>query len=249
MKPVIGITPSPSLDAQPHGEFRRYVLNEAYASAIAAAGGLPVILPPHAETVSQLLDLVDGLLLSGGADLDPVLYGESPAHPATYGVDPVRDRFELDLVAAAVEDDVPVFGICRGIQVLNVALGGSLVQDIPSEVESTIAHRQQEVGLPADSVGHDVELRDHPVFASLFDGRTLGVNSFHHQSINRVASSLVPVAHASDGVVEAVVRPDSRFVLGLQWHPELMFRRHPEQLRPFAALVAAAAATRLAGAR
>jgi len=249
MKPVIGITPSPSLDAQPHGTFLRYVLNEAYAAAIETSGGIPVILPPQAENIAHVLGLVDGLLLTGGADLDPSLYGATQPHAATYGVDPTRDCFELDLVAAALAADLPLLGICRGIQVLNVALGGSLIQDIPTEVDSTVPHRQQAVGLPADAVGHDIEIGDHPAIAGLFDGEILGVNSFHHQAIDRLASPLVAVAHAPDGLVEAVVRPGSSFFVGLQWHPELMFRRHPEQLRPFAALVVAAAASRLVGAR
>jgi len=245
MKPVIGITPSPSIDAQPHGEFLRHVLNEAYASAVDAAGGVPVILPPRPDNIDRLLDLVDGLLLSGGADLDPARYGESDLHPTTYGIDPTRDRFELALVAAAVEADLPLLGICRGMQVLNVALGGSLIQDIPSRVATTIAHRQHETGLPPDAVGHEVVPSGHPAVAAVFDGSTLGVNSFHHQAIERLAPSLIPVAHAADGVIEAVVRPESRFLVGLQWHPELMYRKHPEHLQPFAALVSAATARRL----
>jgi putative glutamine amidotransferase len=247
MKPMIGITPSPSLDTQPHGQFLRYALNEAYASAIEAGGGIPVILPPQSNNTAELIARVDGLLLSGGGDLAPELYGAIDIHPATYGIEPVRDQFELELVAEAISTDLPILAICRGIQVLNVALGGSLVQDIPTQVESTVDHRQQEVGLPADEIGHDIELGDDPAATGLFDGESHGVNSFHHQAIDRLASSLVVVGTAADGVVEAVVRPESRFVVGLQWHPELMFRRHPEQLRPFAALVAKAAAPQLVG--
>jgi putative glutamine amidotransferase len=246
MKPVIGITPSPSLDAQPHGRFLRHVLNEAYASAVAAAGAVPLILPPQAGNTDALLGLVDGLLLSGGADLAPARYGDHEIHPATYGIDAARDQFELDLVAAAVAADLPVLGICRGIQVLNVALGGTLIQDIPTQVASAASHRQQEDGLPADAIGHEVVVAADPVVASVFDAATIGVNSFHHQAIARLAPSLVAVAHAPDGIVEAVVRPASAFLVGVQWHPELMYRRHPEQLRPFAALVAAAGARRLA---
>ena len=246
MKPVIGITPSPSLDAQPHGTFLRHVLNEAYAAAIETAGGIPIILPPQATAPAQLLGPIDGLLLSGGADLDPTLYGNPDRHPATYGVDATRDRFELDLVAAAVDADLPLLGICRGIQVLNVALGGSLIQDVPSQVRSALGHRQQEANLAAETVGHEVVVIEHPTTTPLLPGPTLGVNSFHHQAIDRLAPSLVAVAHADDGLIEAVVRPESRFVVGLQWHPELMFRRHEAHALPFAALVEAAAVRRLA---
>ncbi len=249
MTPVIGITPSPSLDAQPHGSFRRYALNEAYAAAIADGGGLPIVLPTLIGDIGGILDFVDGLLVTGGADIDPARYGASLVDPTTYGVDDERDRFEIELVSAAIDADLPLLGICRGIQVLNVALGGSLVQDIPSDIASPIIHRQQELGLPADAVGHDIEIGigDYPILRDLFDDGTLGVNSFHHQAIDRVAPSLIPVARARDGVIEAVIRPNARFVVGLQWHPELMFRSHPEHLRPFAALVSTATARRLVG--
>ena len=246
MKPVIGITPSPSLDAQPHGEFLRHVLNEAYASAVEAAGGIPIILPPQPNNTAAIFEVIDGLLLSGGADLDPARYGEPDVHPSTYGIDPLRDRFELDLVAAAVALDRPLLGVCRGVQVLNVALGGSLIQDIPTQIEHPILHRQQAAGLPADAVGHEVAVAEYPIFASVFGAASIGVNSFHHQAIGRLAPSLVATAHAPDAVIEAVVRPESTYCVGLQWHPELMYRRHPEQLRPFASLVLAATARRLA---
>lgn len=249
MKPLIGITPTPSLDEQPHGRFRRYVLNEDYAVAIETAGGVPIVLPPQTEAIEQLLGTIDGLLLSGGADVDPARYGDPAVHPATYGVDEERDRFEFELFHGAVQADRPILGICRGIQVMNVALGGTLVQDVPSEANQPIVHRQQEIGLAADAIGHQVEIVDHPRLPSWMDAGGFGVNSFHHQAIRQLAPSLVPIAFSRDGLVEAVVHPDASFVVGVQWHPELMFRRHPAHLNPFAGLVAAATAARLASVR
>jgi putative glutamine amidotransferase len=133
MKPIIGITPSAQTDMLAHGTFRRYVLSSPYVRAVEAAGGIPLILPPQGGNVESLTQVIDGLLLSGGADINPVRYGESSIHPETYGIDDERDRFELDLFDAMLQREKPVFGICRGIQVINVALGGTLIQDIASQ--------------------------------------------------------------------------------------------------------------------
>lgn len=251
MQPVIGITVGPSVDALAHGTFTRYSLNEAYVAAVAEAGGRPIILPPVPGDPGWLLDLVDGLLFSGGADIDPTHFGDTEVHPATYGIDPARDVFELELVRRAITADVPVLGICRGIQVLNVALGGSLIQHVPDAAPDGggHSHRQQEAGLSADAVGHAVAVVDHPCSQALLLGPTLGVNSFHHQAVRDLAPSLEAVAWSPDGLVEAVVRPASSFVAGVQWHPELMYRRDPVHHQPFAALVAAARAHRLTAAR
>lgn len=249
MPPVIGITPSPSFDDLPHGSFRRYVLPDAYVQAVAAAGGTPLILPLLPDRVADDLQRVDGVLLSGGADVDPARYGDSDRHPATYGVDDERDAFELNLVLAALETDVPVLAICRGIQVLNVALGGTLIQDIPSLPSGgDIGHRQQEAGLTPEAIGHQVTLSpswplSSPPSAAM---NSLGVNSFHHQAIDRLGNRLEAVAVAPDGLVEAVVVPDHPFALGVQWHPELMYHRHSVHREPFRALVAAAEARTLA---
>ena len=146
MPPIIGITPSPIRDQQSHGTFDRYALSVNYVNAVIAAGGMPIILPPQDGDVLPLLDLVDGLLFSGGADIDPASTGMD-VHPTTYHVSPLRDRFEMALMRAALERDMPVLCICRGIQLLNVALGGTLIQHIPDHVETELAHRQQELGI------------------------------------------------------------------------------------------------------
>lgn len=251
-KPLIGITPSPSLDTLSHGTFQRYVLNAAYADAVMTAGGVPVILPFHDDVSASLLDRLDGVLLSGGADVSPNLFGASSVHPETYGVSSERDQFELDLLHRALRRDTPVLGICRGIQVLNVALGGTLIQDIPSEHPSgnPMLHRQQEAGIAANQPGHTVMISEGNILRERIGAASLPVNSFHHQAIDRLATSLEAIAHAADGTIEAVVMADHPFLLGAQWHPELMFVDHPLQLVPFQMLIDAAHAhqTKLAAA-
>lgn len=241
-KPLIGITPSPSEDTLPHGTFQRYVLNAAYANAVIAAGGIPLIVPFQEDTAVPLLERLAGLLFTGGADLDPARYGAAAVHPTTYGVSPARDAFELDLIRRAVAQNTPTLCICRGIQLLNVAFGGSLIQDILTEhvADRPVSHRQQVDGLAAHEPGHSVHLAaGNPLFDHV--GTTeLPVNSFHHQAIDRLAPDLRPIAHAADGIIEAVIIPDRDFVLGVQWHPELMFVEHEAQLAPFLALVTAA---------
>jgi putative glutamine amidotransferase len=246
MKPVIGITPSAQTDTLDHGTFRRYCLAAPYVLAVEAAGGIPLILPPQ-QNASDVLSLIDGLLLSGGPDIDPARYGDTSLHAATYGIDAGRDQWELDLFEAAVDRQTPVFGICRGIQVINVALGGTLIQDVASEHPGSadIGHRQHERGLEDSTVGHMV-VATAPDLLPIFDGDRLGVNSFHHQAVKDLASPLEAVCIAPDGLIEAVAMRDDRSVFAVQWHPELMFQRHPEHLRPFSRLVEAAAARKLA---
>jgi putative glutamine amidotransferase len=245
MKPVIGITPSSQLDTLPHGSFQRYVLSDPYVRAVERSGGIALILPPQHDAVAALLRIIDGLLLSGGPDVDPARYGDSAVHPATYGIDPERDQFEIDLFDGAVAMDVPVLGICRGIQVINVALGGTLIQDVATEHPGAneVGHRQHERGLEVWQVGHSVtaKIDAQPLLTDL----ALGVNSFHHQAIRDLAPRLEPAAYSPDGLIEAVVMPDSPGVCAVQWHPELMFERDEAHLRPFVRLVQAAATRRM----
>ncbi len=246
MKPIIGITPSAQTDTLAHGTFLRYCMSASYVRAIEAAGGTSVILPPQRDAVEHLLAIIDGLLLSGGPDIDPARYGDTYVHSETYGIDPDRDQFEIDLFHAALQRETPVFGICRGIQVMNVALGGTLIQDIGTEHPGAaeIGHRQHERGLKATAVGHEVsavDLTSLPIFGN----NDLGVNSFHHQAIRDLAPDLIPVAHSPDGLIEAVVMRGNSEVFGVQWHPELMFERDDAHLRPFVRLVEAAAKSKL----
>lgn len=246
MKPVIGITPSAQTDVLAHGTFRRYVLSQPYVRAVEAAGGLALILAPQDDAFEQLAELLDGLLLSGGADINPNRYGDDSVHAETYGIDDERDRFELELFDAMLALEKPIFGICRGIQVVNVALGGTLIQDVASEYPSAagIGHRQHERNLQDSDVGHLVTA-SQPDLLPIFENGALGVNTFHHQAIRDLAPDLTPIATSPDGLIEAVAMSSNPAVFAVQWHPELMFQSHPAHLRPFVHFVDAATARKL----
>jgi putative glutamine amidotransferase len=246
MKPLIGITPSLSTDVMPHGTFERFTIASTYVDAVALAGGIPLVLPPQDDNVGSLLGAIDGLLLSGGADLDPSRYGDETVHPTTYGVSALRDRFELELVEAAIVQDVPLFAICRGIQVLNVALGGTLIQDVADQYSPQLQHSQHDAAIEKDEIGHWVDLATDSALATIYGAERIGVNSFHHQAVRDVAPGLVPIARSEDGLIEAVMLRHKRLVLGVQWHPEMMIHRHPAHLEPFRTLVNAAVARKLA---
>jgi putative glutamine amidotransferase len=217
-KPVVGITRCSRLDD--------------YVESVKRAGGEPLVLDPAGDP-SRSLDTVDALLLTGGLDVDPALYGETP-HDTTE-VDAERDRFEIPLSREAVARDMPVFAICRGVQVLNVAAGGSLVQDIPTAVTTDLQHS---IDVPKDHVAHPVRVTPGTRLASSL-GASTAVNSRHHQAVGQVAPSFVVSAVSEDGVVEAIERPGSTFCVGVQWHPE-NFWRTGEFSGLFAAFVDAA---------
>ena len=171
------------------------------------------------------VERLGGLLLAGGGDIDPGYFGQTP-HASFEAAEPGRDRFEIELVKAAIARDLPIFAICRGVQVLNVALGGDLVQDIPTEVNGAVHHDVRE---PRYALAHEVWATKGSRFAQLMgdkltDGESCDVNSRHHQAIRHVAEGLEVVATAPDGVIEAVERPASAFCLGVQWHPENFWR-------------------------
>jgi len=197
-------------------ERNMYYLRPGYWESVERAGGIPVILPPvdSPEGIDHYLEICDGYILSGGDDIDPFYWGQDP-EPGLGEIDPRRDRFEINLVQAIVKRDKPALFICRGIQVLNVALGGTLIQDL----RSSIAHRQR---APRHHPFHDILLEKDSVLYQLLRRETVRVNSFHHQAIAGLAPGLVATARARDGVVEAVEYPAKRFILGVQWHPEAM---------------------------
>jgi putative glutamine amidotransferase len=208
------------------------ILTHDYLVRVREAGGIPVMLPPIGELPAEILDRVDGLLLSGGEDIDPERYFAPPS-PKLGTVDPLRDALELSLAAEAVRRGMPVLAICRGLQVLNVALGGTLIQDLPSECPSDTQHRQE---APSTEGTHPVSLSPGTRLAGIAGTAQLVVNSFHHQAAKDVAPNLQAVAHAADGVIEAVEGREG-FVLGVQWHPEI---QHGEfSLKLFGAFVEA----------
>ncbi len=238
-RPVIGITSSQLVESASHGTFTRHSLTKDYSDAVLAAGGVPIILPFYPEVAREMFDLVDGIIVSGGADLDPALFGDSDVHPETYDIIPARDVAELELTRLAIARDKPLLGVCRGIQVLNVALGGTLYQDVTSQFSDSMAHRQQMLRIAADEPGHDATLASGTQIQRVFGSGSVSVNSFHHQAVKDVAPQLIATGWSGDGLIEAIERPESAFALGVQWHPELMFKRSPQQLTPFVALVEA----------
>jgi putative glutamine amidotransferase len=215
-----------------------HVLREDYVKSVELAGGLPLVLAPGAPAdAADVLAKVDGLLLSGGSDVDPALYGELP-HPKLGAVVRARDDFELALTREAVARDVPIFAICRGHQVLNVARGGTLVQDIPSVVVAGVDHDARSERWERS---HEVRVLQGTRLREILGRETVAVNSFHHQAVDRLGEGLVVSARSSeDRVVEAIEMPDRRFVVGVQWHPESFWNRPDGFGALFRALVLAA---------
>ncbi len=239
IRPVIGITARGSGGG---GGRREIGIPRDYVVAVLQAGGLPALLPapPDPEGAAAIwVRRVDGLLLSGGGDVSPELYGAA-AHPKTCEVVPERDRFEIALCRAAWDRGMPVLGICRGIQVLTVALGGSLMQDIPSESGSELDHY---IRSKPDALAHSITCVPGSRIAACLGGRgEVEVNSRHHQCVAGPApKSLQVTAWAPDGIIEAVESGGGRPVLGVQFHPENLVGGHPEFRGLFSWLVEAAA--------
>jgi putative glutamine amidotransferase len=197
---------------------------EDYLAALERAGARIRELNPGADRLPDALDACDGLVLTGGPDVDPVEYGERDRHP-TVELAPERDAYEIQLARQALARDMPLFAICRGAQVLNVAAGGTLVQDIPSQRPTQLAHSQPE---RRDAFAHDVTVAPNTCLSMLLAGRMehghFAVNSRHHQSVKDPAPGFVVSAEAPDGVVEAIEKPAASFCVGVQWHPENFWR-------------------------
>jgi putative glutamine amidotransferase len=210
---VIGITTYVTPARWSHWHDEAALVPLAYVDAVERAGGRPLLVPPSTNGVEETLGAVDGLVFSGGADLDPELYDQDP-HDETTGVEPERDRAELALLQAALARDMPVLAVCRGSQVLNVARGGDLVQHLP-DVVGDEKHKHT----PGTFADHDISLEAGTRLASLL-GERAPVKSHHHQGFGRVGDGLRVAAHAEDGTIEAVEDPGRRFALGVLWHPE-----------------------------
>jgi putative glutamine amidotransferase len=233
-RPRIGVT----LDADDGA--RRYELPRAYADAVLAAGGLPILLPHAAEAAQAYLALLDGLVVTGGAfDVPPELYGEA-RRPGCGPAKPERTAFERDLLAAALAARLPVLGVCGGMQLLNVVRGGTLHQDLARDAGIT-GHEQPP---PKDVPSHAVAVAPGSRLAALVGPGELQVNSTHHQAVKGVGAGLLVSARAPDGVVEAIELPDLRFALGVQWHPEAVLRHEPRHAALYRGLVAAAGDSR-----
>lgn len=232
--PVIGIT----VDREEAGGYSRFpwlALRENYCTAVARAGGLPLLLPPIVENVEAYLRRLDGIVISGGHfDVDPGLFGATDRHPSVVTKDR-RTAFELALVQAALATETPILGICGGQQLLHVALGGTLIQHIPDEVDDPLPHEQPN---PRSEPGHMVSIADGTRLRSIVGTDTLAVNSAHHQAAADAPAGVVVNATAADGVIEGIEVPGRRFCIGVQWHPEFEISEGDRRL--LAAFVAAA---------
>jgi putative glutamine amidotransferase len=244
LPPIIGITATLKEDVdavaeRPLGRFVRADLD--YIEGVVGAGGAPVVLPAAGDerVAEAVVHSLDGLLLSGGSDLDPCYYGEEPV-PELGVTIPERDSFEMTLVRLALRLGMPIFGICRGMQVMNVALGGALYQDLPSQWEGDVLKHRQDT--PKWQPTHEVSVTHGSYVAEVMGREVVKVNSYHHQGIRVLADGLVVTGRSSDGVVEAVEAVDvsERWLLGVQWHAEAMRGAGPQQESLFEAHVSAA---------
>jgi len=220
-KPVSACTVAVTASIRPEGDTRRVRLTAAYVTALERAGLIPLIVPPlsSAEAASSVLDSVAGLVLTGGEDVDPARYGEK-RHEKVVSVNAARDATEAALVEEARARGTPVLAICRGIQILNVALGGSLVQDIPTQCESTIDHDEEGA---RTSRSHEISIEPGSLIAKAVGTEHCSVNSFHHQSVKRVADGMRVTARSPDGIIEGIESTDEDWwAMGVQWHPEEM---------------------------
>lgn len=229
MVPVIGLTADT--------ESKKLLVKEDYVTSVLNAGGIPVIFPYTTDltTIQALIEQVDGLLLTGGADVDPALYGEEPLLGLGQ-IKPDRDQFERLLVNEALQKDVPIFAICRGNQMLNIAAGGSSFQDINSQIPNIIQHKQF---APRDHLSHSVQIEKNTLLHNILGTDTIKVNSFHHQAVKTFAPGFQISALASDGVIEAIESQNHKFVLGVQWHPGSLTQKDPHAQRLFLSFIKA----------
>lgn len=231
--PLIGITAGNDPKVPEH-----YVLRWDYVHGITAAGGLPVILTPlDGDNQSYALDRLDGLILTGGPDISPELYGAVP-HSLTYSCSPKRDRFELSVAQEALNRDIPILGICRGMQIINLALGGDLIQDISDETGSVIAHNDPK--RPRNVLAHEVKIELDSMLYKIVGQNLLNVNSLHHQAIGKQGENVKITARSMDDVIEGIEIPGLQFAVGIQWHPESLWEQSPAFFALFDAIVKSA---------
>ncbi len=237
VSPLIGVTVS--YIPPKEGPFGTVQIGESYIQAVLQAGGVPVAIPVglSEDNLQDLFARLDGILITGGGDIDPKLFNGLP-HPRVYDIDERRDTLEIRLVQMAVEDQKPFLGICRGIQVINVALGGTLYTDIGDQLPQALRHDHYP-NIPRNYLAHRVALASDSHLAKILGGDLFEVNSLHHQGVCQVAPALRAVGHAPDQLVEAVEISDHPFGLGVQWHPEWL-QEHAPQRQLFQALVRAA---------
>ena len=235
MKPVIGLCFAEAMIAAPG----KLCVNVPYVRALVDAGATPLLIPVTADPsrAAEYIDLIDGLLLPGGQDVTPALYGQDPLPQVSYILEE-QDLMELELLRLAVKKGIPVFGICRGMQLMNVAFGGALVQDIYAQKKATVAHKQ-DIHIRSQAT-HTAKLTEGSLIEQLLGKEPLGVNSYHHQAVDGVAPGFTVSAVAADGIIEAMENPEKN-LYAVQWHPEEMYIRYPRFANLFRHLVETAA--------
>lgn len=238
MRPIIGITCDTYISPPDTSGGRTYdisAVGRKYIDAIEAAGGAPILLPSvsNQEYASRFIDVLDGLLLTGGEDIDPSLYGEEPQW-VLGNQDEAKDQLEFWLIEEALDRNLPIFGICRGTQMLNVVAGGSLYQDVRLFSEEVIKHYQRASGAHPT---HSIEIDPASKLFEIIGERSIRVNSFHHQSVKDIARGFKVTARAKDGIIEALESQNYPFVLGVQFHPEAMWQKHPKMAALFKAFI------------
>jgi len=231
-KPVIAITCDYDCSVS------KIQLYDGYYRAVSRAGGLPFLIAyTGIEDIERILDMVDGILFTGGGDVDPVHFGEAPSSKLG-SINPIRDEMEIELCRKALDKNMPVLGICRGIQLINIAMGGTVYQDLESQWDKgkLIKHWQE----APDWYGiHEVVFKEGSKIHGIMGMMNLRTNSFHHQAVCKPASGFLITGWSPDGVVEAIESVEHRFAVGVQWHPERMWEKDERMLRPFVALVEA----------
>ncbi|MFC7442261.1 gamma-glutamyl-gamma-aminobutyrate hydrolase family protein [Laceyella putida] len=230
MKPIIGMTMSRENE-------KEQILGKGYSDAIIEAGGVPLLIPytTEDEVIIEMSRALDGLLLSGGGDIDPTLFDEEPL-PGLGRIDPDRDEMEIALIEHFISQDKPILGICRGCQILNIALGGGMYQDLPSQKQNLLQHTQR---APRHHASHTITIEENTILHQIYRKTVTKVNSFHHQAVREVLPPLRVSAMARDGVIEAFESESHRFVVAVQWHPEEMVKTDSDTPRLFAAFVEA----------
>lgn len=228
--PLIGVT------TYGRNEENRFESAGQYIDAVRRAGGMPLLLPPGEERAQDLVRHLHGLLLTGGGDIDPQHYGGQP-HDTIYMVDRERDATEFTLARTAIEHGLPTLGVCRGAQVINVVLGGTLYEHLPDAVGDAVPHRAP----PREPIRHGIKVQSRSRLAAIVKELEFRCVSWHHQGLRTLGSGLVVTAHAPDGAIEAIEMPAHRWLIGVQWHPELSAIEQPLHQRLFDALVEAAA--------
>lgn len=232
MKPIIGITTF--IESKPKKDYCSVSNNYIYS--VQKAGGIPILIPidDNIENIASYSEIIDGILFTGGEDVSPLKYGEDPLKQVD-GISEDRDNFELQLFQEVYKKNIPILGICRGTQLINIALGGSLYQDINSQIPDSFGHLPKNTMV--NNLYHSVKIEEDSRLFNIFNTKELNVNSFHHQAIKKVGTDLKTVAFSSDGIIEAVESTGERFLVAVQWHPEDLTKKYSEFLKIFEVFV------------